>query len=479
MISLNPVSHSRSISLTADNPNPDRLTLLFNVMMVSCVVVAIGVYLYQWLHRSFEDLGNQALEGKEFQKAADCFTRSLNSTAPPGENERRFQRLIQGCKKALSSADLAVQSRAQFLIVKGEANLGLNKPAEALQDFKAVLELDPATLKPEDFSRLIQGCDKALLSPNLEVQSRAGVRVLKGQAYQGLNKPSEAFRAFKTALALLYLNLKSGAFSQVIESCDSALKSDNLPHRLRVQFLMQKGLAYLSLSNPSEARHCFARVIELDVRELNLGAQAYYFLGLVSKETGDAFYAAECCDKALDELTHQDIELKTQILTFKALSLMEIKDFSEAIETANLALRLSTDKTPKEILVILYFCLANSNCAQKKYIDGFSYFAQALANNENDSFLRAYILSFRGYYHRLAAKSSAPEAQKQNLRQADKDFQEASQCKSYGPWARSVLLRCMMWPLFEKLMPEESPVTRLAKKIEKERKANSVSEPQE
>lgn len=474
MISVNSLSQTRSLSPLVEKPHPHRLTLLFGMVIVSCVV-ALGIYLYCWLQRSFEGLGNQALERKEFQKAADFFTRWLQASTPDAEKEKKLQRLMEGCEKALSSPNLAVQSQARFLILRGEANLGLSKPVEALQDFTAVLELGSGNLNAEDFSRLIQGCEKALLSSNLEVQSRAEVHILKGRANLGLNKPSEASQEFKTALGLLSLNLKPGEFSIVIHCCECALKSSSLEGQFQAQFWMLKGLAYLSLNDPSEAKHCFCKVIELSPKKAKFLVLAYYFLGLVSKETGDDFYAAECCEKALDELTEQDIELKTEILTLRALSLLDSKQFLDAIEAANSALKLlTTDKAPKEILSALYFCLASSYCAQKNYTNGFPYFTQALENSKNDPFLRAYILSYRGYYHSLAAKNSA-EAQSQ----AEKDFQEASQCKADDHCVRSELLRCMMWPMFEKLGPEETPLTRLAKKIGEDRKAHSVPEPQE
>ncbi len=517
MVSLKPISHAHSVSLSAETPNPHRLTLLFGVMIASCCVVAI--YLYCWLQRSFEDLGNQALERKEFQKAADCFTRWLN--APAVEGEKKYQKVIEGCEKALSSPNLVVQSQARFLILRGEANLGLNKPAEAVQDFKAALELSSENLNPDDFSRVIQGCENALLSSNLEVQSRAEVQVLKGRANMGLNNPLKAYEEYSAAFRLLSLNLKSREFSKVIScsdyvlkrykleeelqirfhflkglaylglqnlseakdcfskviSCsDCALKSDKLEKESHADFHFLKGGAYLGLQNPSEAKQCFFEALKSAPRESKLLVPIYYCLALTYKQTGDDFYAGELCDMALvDKFAADDTELKTEILTLKALSLMGGRRFPDAIETADSALQRSiTDKTPKEILSALYFCLASSYCAQKKYADGFPYFTQALANVENDPFLRAYILSCRGYYHRVAALDSQV-----NFPQAEQDFQEASQCKSDDRCDRSELLRCMMWPMFEKLTPEESPVTRLAKKIEEDRKAHSVPEPQE
>lgn len=472
MVSLKPISHAHSVSLSAETPNPHRLTLVFGVVIASCCVVAI--YLYYWLQRSFEDLGNQALERKEFQKAADCFTRWLN--APAAEGEKKYQKVITGCEKALSSPDLAIQSRARFLILKGEANLGLDQPAEAVQDFKAALELSSENLNPDDFSRVIQGCENALLSSNLEVHSRAEVHVLKGHANMGLNKPFKAYQEYGTAFRLLSLNLKSREFSKVVSCSDYALKSDKLEEELHAQFHFLKGGAYLGLQNSSEAKQCFFEALKSASRESKLLAPIYYCLALTYKQTGDDFYAGELCDMALvDKFTADDTELKTEILTLKALSLMEGRRFPEAIETAESALNLSkTSKPPKEILAAICFCLGSSNCAQKNYTDALSYFTQALANVENDPFLRAYILSCRGYYHRVAALDSQV-----NFPQAEQDFQEASQCKSDDRCDRTELLRCMMWPMFEKLKPEESPVTRLAKKIEEDRKAHSMPEPQE
>lgn len=479
MVQVNSVSSARAISVSVEKPHPHRLTLLFGLMVGSCCIIAIGIFLYRWIHRSFEDLGNQALDRKDFQKAADCFTRWLNAPASDAINEKRLQRLIQNCEKALASLNLEVQSRARFLILRGEANLGLNKPAEALQDLTAVLELGLENLNSDNLSRLIQGCEKVLLCPNFEFQSRAGVHVIKGQANLVLNKPSEAFQEFKNALGLLFLYLKSYKFSEVIQCCDVALKSDQLDDQLKAQFWMLKGLAYLGLNNLAEAKQCFIKAVEDAPAESKILALVYYFLGLVSKENGEDFYAGEWCDKALAELSVQDKELKTEVLTLKALSLLDRKQYPDAIENADFALNLCsarTDQAVKEIKVALYFCLASSHCAQKNYSNGFSHFTEALQNIENDPFLRAYILSCRGYYHRTAAFERHAQA---NLSQAKKDFLEASGCKSDESRDRSELLRCMMSPMFVNLKPNETPVTRLADIIGEAQKANSLPEPQE
>lgn len=236
------------------------------------------------------------------------------------------------------------------------------------------------------------------------------------------------------------VDLKTGkGFLRVIDSCDKASKC-KMNDQLKAQFFLQEMEARCGLNEPTKVMQ---KNIEL-LKPFKLLGQAYYLLGLAYKGREDSS-AIRCCDKALEHIPDQDLELNVKVLALKSLVLLDMRIYQEAAEAGHSALRLfhpNRGQVSKETLVVLYFSLALSEYTQKKYGQGISDFEKALkCVDENDQYLRN-LLTFQSRYFRARFAESYTDAQTA-LREAEEAY-NACNGKSDDRRFRSELVRCLI-----------------------------------
>jgi putative PEP-CTERM system TPR-repeat lipoprotein len=162
----------------------------------------------RWLlGRSYIALGDGASAQKELQRARD-----LGFTSAEMDRVMVSALLLQGrFDDALSRIDQVAASEfdATWLVLRGQADLGLQKVKEAKEAFEAALKNDPGNadarrglarigLMTGDTQAAEEQLDKALQSANDDIQTW----ILKGELELSLQKPDTAQTSFEKALEL-------------------------------------------------------------------------------------------------------------------------------------------------------------------------------------------------------------------------------------------------------------------------------------
>lgn len=320
MVSLNSISPTRIFSdFTQKARHP--LTILFGVVVVG----AIGSYVYRRLFpsvleqgrlalekkdfaafknkrlqafdkkdgRTLHNLGQLALEKEAYEQAADCFDSELSVTpltyALPYYWRNAadlmlgdYGRVKGGCGNAIANGNLDDQQKAKFYLQFGQAEMGLNRPSEAVKYFNAVIDL----LKKESKSLLLaqayyfkgmalaqlhksknevgECCQKALDQlPDKEIEFKTEIFILRalfgeeGQtahetaetAHQSLyaqnaNVKKEVWSALFYCLACVHCEPQQCASAYA--DFDRALKQIHNDPLLRAYILYKRGTFYMS-----------------------------------------------------------------------------------------------------------------------------------------------------------------------------------------------------------------------------------------
>jgi tetratricopeptide (TPR) repeat protein len=222
MISLNSISPARIFSdFTQKARHP--LTILFGVVVVG----AIGRYVYCRLFPSLLEQARQALEKKDF-----ATFKNLRLQAFDKKDGRTLHNLGQLAleKKAYKQATSCFDSE-----------LYVTPKTYALPYYWR----NAADLMLGDYCRVKGGCGNAIANGNLDDQQKAQFYLQYGQAEMGQNKPSEAVKHFNVIIDLLQKESRSLLLAQAYYFKGMALaqlhKSKN-----EVGECCQKALAQLS-----------------------------------------------------------------------------------------------------------------------------------------------------------------------------------------------------------------------------------------
>jgi len=247
MISLNSVTPVRFFSPSTEKLAPHRLTILFGLVVLGSVLT---YYIYRRLNPSLpnpslNDLGRQAYEKGEYQKAADYFQKELSELmriqAPldsPVNIAPYYGRNTADLKlgefyRVIYSTDCAVmlkmddELKAEFHLQKGQACLGLtylglghNELEKAKESFAEALKLLPEKSKLLGQAHYLRGvaskwsgendyavkcCNTALEHiPEKDLELKVKVLILQSLAFFDRNEHREAVEAAHSALTLYY-----------------------------------------------------------------------------------------------------------------------------------------------------------------------------------------------------------------------------------------------------------------------------------
>ncbi len=230
----------------------------------------------RWLlGRTFIALGDGASAGKELARARD-----LGFTSPEMERATVRALLLQGqFDNALAAVEQASSSEsdAGWLVLRGQAQLGLQNVKDAKQAFDAALKSDPSNAQARrglariglmggDIRAAEQQLNKALESARDDSQTW----IFKGELELSLGKPETAQASFGKALALsptsaaarmgvVRAMLAQGKSNEATEHIDILAKAG--PHHPSVNYL--KALAARQRNDLDSARAALREVLRV------------------------------------------------------------------------------------------------------------------------------------------------------------------------------------------------------------------------